>query len=174
MILGLKRSTVELFDHDPQWETVAAETITRLKSVFGAIAVDIQHVGSTAIRSIKAKPIIDIAVGVRSFDDVTALIPILEAAGIMHHANEDWQRYFVIDDSESGLRTHNIHTVIYGGDRWKQYIRFRDYCNTHIAEAKEYENIKCRLAAENPIDPGREKYLAGKSEIVNQILRKAQ
>lgn len=61
MVIGLKRGTIELHDHDPDWESLAAETIRLLWDIFGEVAVDIQHVGSTAIRSIQAKPILDIA-----------------------------------------------------------------------------------------------------------------
>ena len=62
MNLGLKRGTAELAEHDPEWEILAAKTINRLWYIFGSIAMDIQHFGSTAIKNIKAKPIIDIAV----------------------------------------------------------------------------------------------------------------
>ena len=65
MSLGLKRGTVQLEPHDKQWDDVAVQTIKTLKSILGDDAIDIQHIGSTANnRQIKAKPIIDIAVGV--------------------------------------------------------------------------------------------------------------
>jgi GrpB-like predicted nucleotidyltransferase (UPF0157 family) len=59
MILGLKGASVELVDHDPAWGTLAAQDIEELWNIFGLTAKDIQHVGSTAIHGIKAKPIID-------------------------------------------------------------------------------------------------------------------
>ena len=67
MVLGLKRGVAELADHDPEWEVNAANTIKRLWDILGSTAKDIQHVGSSAIRHIKAKPVIDIAVSVWSF-----------------------------------------------------------------------------------------------------------
>ena len=70
MSLGLKRGTVQLEPHDKQWDEAAIQTIKKLKSILGDDAVDIQHIGSTAIPAIKAKPIIDIAVGVTDFDKV--------------------------------------------------------------------------------------------------------
>jgi GrpB-like predicted nucleotidyltransferase (UPF0157 family) len=66
----LKHGVVELADHDPEWEQIARETIGQLWRVLGSVAKDIQHVGSTAIRNIKAKPIIDIAVAVDDFAEV--------------------------------------------------------------------------------------------------------
>ena len=65
---GLKRGTVHLSAHDPAWADQARETIRILWEVFGDLAKDIQHIGSTAIPGIEAKPIIDIAVGVGSFE----------------------------------------------------------------------------------------------------------
>lgn len=70
MQLGLKRGTVQLEPHDKQWEKVAVQTIEKLKSILGKDAIDIQHIGSTAIPAIKAKPIIDIVVGVDDFKRV--------------------------------------------------------------------------------------------------------
>ena len=70
MSLGLKRGIVQLEPHDKQWDEVAIQTIKILKSILGDDAIDIQHIGSTAIPAIKAKPIIDIVVGVTDFDKV--------------------------------------------------------------------------------------------------------
>ena len=83
MILGLKSGDVELVDHDPEWEVNAADTIKQLWDIFGLMAKDIQHVGSTAILHIKAKPVIDIAVAVWSFEEALALSPILEEKGFI-------------------------------------------------------------------------------------------
>jgi GrpB-like predicted nucleotidyltransferase (UPF0157 family) len=69
--MELKHSVVELVDHDPEWEQLAAQKIEQLWNVFGSSAKDIQHIGSTVIGGIKAKPIIDIAIGVESFDVLT-------------------------------------------------------------------------------------------------------
>ena len=82
MAIGLKRGSVELADHDPEWEQIARETIGQLWRVFGSMAKDIQHVGSTAIKEIKAKPIIDIAVAVESFEAVSGVFPRLDKIGI--------------------------------------------------------------------------------------------
>ena len=70
MSLGLKRGTVQLEPHDKQWDEAAIQTIKKLKSILGDDAVDIQHIGSTAIPAIKAKPIIDIVVGVTDFEKI--------------------------------------------------------------------------------------------------------
>ena len=80
-MLGLKRGTVALFPHEKEWEDEAAKTIEKLKNILGGAARDIQHVGSTAVKSICAKPIIDIAVGVDSFEKILEYKNILEENG---------------------------------------------------------------------------------------------
>ncbi|MDR0947935.1 MAG: GrpB family protein, partial [Lachnospiraceae bacterium] len=174
MVLGCKRGTVELYDHDPEWETASARTIAQLKSVFGDAAVDIQHVGSTAIRSVKAKPIIDIAVGVINFDSVLPLIGVLEEKGFykskLHAISND---ILLCDgNEEADTRSYHIHIVIYGSTQWKNYIRFRDYLNANSTAAHEYEKTKLELAVKYPND--RNAYTEGKDNVISQILRKAQ
>lgn len=66
-MLGLKRGETILCDHRDEWDSVALKEIQKLKEIFGNYAVDVQLIGSTAIRSIKAKPMLDIAVAVSSF-----------------------------------------------------------------------------------------------------------
>jgi GrpB-like predicted nucleotidyltransferase (UPF0157 family) len=177
-MIGLRRGVVELADHDPEWENIAAETIQRLWRVLGSVATDIQHVGSTVIRGIKAKPIIDIAVAVEDFADVEVLTPALEAAGFVYRKKEfeDTQLLYACGDysEPDGIVTHFIHVVKTDSREWSNYLNFRDYMNAHPEDARKYEAVKIRLAAENPIDSGREKYLAGKHDFIFEMLRIAQ
>ena len=83
-MLGLKRGEVFLCPHDISWEIQARETAKKLKSIMGDTAVDIQHVGSTAVKNIKAKPIIDIAVAATGLDDVLTLKNKLEQNGFYY------------------------------------------------------------------------------------------
>ena len=69
-MIGLESGTVRLCDHEIEWEIEAKRTIEELYSILGEVADKIEHVGSTSIKSIKAKPIIDIAVAVKSFEAV--------------------------------------------------------------------------------------------------------
>ena len=129
-MLGLKRGTVELIPHQTVWEEDAAKTILLLKSILNDAAIDIQHVGSTAIKNICAKPIIYIAVGVNSFNSIKPYIGLLEENGIIF-SKEDVERQllFVIGDFEKDIRTHHIHFVEWDSAEWNNYINFRDYLN---------------------------------------------
>ena len=141
MPIGLKRDVVELADHDPEWEDIARETVGRLWRIFGAAARDIQHIGSTAIRCIKAKPIIDIAVAVEDGAAVAKLIPALEAGGFLyrHRKTEEHMLFAVGDDAmPDGVQTHFIHVMKMDSIDWRNCIIFRDYLNANLAVAKAY------------------------------------
>ena len=172
-MLGLKRGIVELCDHDKAWEQKAAQTIEKLKVIFGNVATDIQHVGSTSIMNIKAKPIIDIAVAVSGFDEVMKLVPALEQLGFMHRQHDvAGDMLFVCGDKNADIRTSHIHVVKSGSKEWHNYINFRNYMNAKPEVAKEYEALKLRLMSEYQTD--RLAYTEGKAEFITHNLRKAQ
>lgn len=174
MIIGLKRGVVELADHDPEWEKLAAQTIERLWRVFGSTAKDIQHVGSTAITSIKAKPIIDIAVAVEDFSLIEPLVPEIKKAGFIYRSDvdDDWQKYIVLNHTDSDIRISNIHIVEAGGEAWHDYLLFRDYLNIDLASAKEYEAVKLGLMENFKHD--RIAYCDGKTECCTKLLQLAR
>lgn len=177
MSLGLERGMVRLLAHDSRWDAAALETIAQLKTVLGNLAIDIQHIGSTSIQATAAKPIIDIAVAVCDFEAVLERTAQMECAGFLFRKQEHGaQLLFACGDYTipNGIVTHFIHVVKHQSVEWKNYLRFRDYLNTRLAVAKEYEALKLRLAAQCSIDPGREKYLAGKHDFIQHTLRKAQ
>jgi GrpB-like predicted nucleotidyltransferase (UPF0157 family) len=174
MKLGLKRGTVELHDHDAAWEENARDTITLLKGIFGGAAVDIQHIGSTAIQSIKAKPIIDIVVGIGGFAVPENIMCELNSNGIIHRPNNDADEYtlFVIGDFENDTRTHHIHVVKYGSAEWNNQLNFRDYLNSDREEAKKYEKLKVALM-ENYKDK-RDDYTKSKEEYLLTAFERAR
>jgi len=171
MELGLRRGMVEVKPHDPQWEVIAEQTIKQLKELLQGVAIDIQHIGSTAIRSIAAKPIIDIVVGVLEFDQILKMNPELEEHGFIFRGQDLPNQYlYVCGDEDS--RTHHIHVVIYDSVYWNNYINMRDYLNCHEEEAREYSELKERLANEYPED--RNTYTEKKSALIDEILQKAK
>ena len=168
MTLGLKRGSVKLMQHQEEWRVIAQETIRILFDILGHSAVDIQHIGSTAIKNIEAKPIIDIAVGVRRFEDIEPYITVLEENGIIFRGDDNDGQLFLIGDFENDTRTHHIHVVIHNSRAWNDYIKFRDYLNTHPEKAKEYEKLKNNLAQLHPND--RVAYTDSKFRFINDIL----
>lgn len=177
-MIGLKHGTVRLCEHEKEWETEAQNTISRLKKILGNVIKDIQHVGSTSVPSIKAKPIIDIALAVDDFNDILAFEKELKDNGFYYRPNADLgeQLLFASGSFYEGtgdLQTHFIHVVLTNSIDWINYINFRDYLNATPSAAKEYEELKVSLARQLPIDSGREKYLKGKHDFIVCTLRKA-
>ena len=179
-MIGLKRGTVRLYDHEKEWEIEAQNTISRLREILGDVIKDIQHVGSTSILSIKAKPIIDIALAVDDFHDILAFEKELRDNGFYYRPNSqvtiENQLLFACGNYYTGsgdLQTHFIHVVLTGSTDWINYINFRDYLNSTPSAAKEYENLKVSLARQFPNDHGREPYLQGKHAFIVRTLRKA-
>ena len=177
-MIGLKRGTVKLCEHEKEWEIEAQNTISRLKKILGNVIKDIQHVGSTSILSIKAKPIIDIAVAVDDFNDILALEKELKDEGFYYRPQVDLGEQLLfasgsLYEGTGDLQTHFIHVVRTNSMDWMNYINFRDYLNSTPPVAKEYEALKVSLALQAPIDSGREKYLKGKHDFIVYTLRKA-
>lgn len=179
-MLGLKRGAVALCPHEKAWETEAQATMARLRQILGPVAVEMAHVGSTAIPTIQAKPIIDIAVAVDDFDALLAYEKQLRAAGFYYRPNAQagvrGQLLFASGsyyDGSGDLQTHFIHVVRTGSVDWQNYILFRDYLCAHPDAVGEYERLKLALAAKLPTDSGREDYVQGKQSFIRSVLRRA-
>ncbi len=179
-MIGLKRGTVKLCEHEKEWEIEAQNTIFCLKKILGNIIKDIQHIGSTSIPSIKAKPIIDIAIAVDDFSGVLAFEKELKDNGFYYRPNVQAslknQLLFACGsyyDGSGDLQTHFIHVVLTNSMDWINYINFRDTLNRIPSAAKGYEALKVSLALQAPIDNGREKYLKGKHNFIVYTVRKA-
>ncbi|MCI8668691.1 MAG: GrpB family protein [Lachnospiraceae bacterium] len=163
---------VILEEHNPQWEQAASYAIGLIKGILKEDVLDIQHVGSTAIKYIAAKPIIDIAVGTMDFDKILLHKTELEENGIIFRGNDQpEQLLFVMGDFHNDTRTHHIHVVKYMEKQWNNYIAFRDYFNGNEEIAKEYEALKMELTRKYPDD--RISYTEGKKEFILRILEEA-
>ena len=173
MSIGLKRGTVSIEPHKVEWEISAQEVISILKETLKEDIIDAQHIGSTSIKSICAKPIVDIVVGVSSFDKIMKHNDSLIEKGIIY-CREDHhnQHLYVCGDLKNNIHTHYIHVVIWGEESWNNYLNMRDYLNAHEDRAEEYSELKKRLAKEYPDD--RIAYTNGKATLIEDILRCAK
>jgi len=172
MSIGLKKGIVKLEPHSLEWDTAARDIIIKLKEILRNDIVDAQHIGSTAIKCISAKPIIDIVVGVESFDRMLKYNDILSANGIVYrrqdHPN---QHLYICGDLENDIHTHYIHVVIWGQEHWNNYINMRDYLNANNEKALEYSALKNNLAKKYSND--RVAYTNGKNDLIKKILQNA-
>lgn len=168
MSLRLKRGTVQLEPHDKYLDKTATQTIEALKSILGDDAIDIQHIGSTAIPAIKAKPIIDIVVGVTDFDRIMLHNEQLRRKGIFYQDSDvECQLLYVMGDMEADIRTHHIHIVKWNGTEWENYIHFIDYLKANENMALQYENLKEEMEGKYADD--RVAYTNNKQNMINRI-----
>ena len=141
-----------------------------LKSKLGDRVLDIQHIGSTAIPEMRAKPIIDIMVAVKSLDDVGPLHPILEEIGYKYEPDmSSTERLFFQKGNPI-----EFHLSIAQPDHtsyWERQILFRDYLRTHPEARSEYELIKKEGLATDPT--GGQAYINRKSDFIERILNQA-
>lgn len=174
-MLGLKRGTVELFPHEQEWELRAQQVIDLLWDVLGGAARDIQHVGSTSIKHICAKPILDIAVGMEDPEQILGFGSALEEQGVIfrnHGGDDEGGLLFVMGDFAADTRSCHIHVVVWQGKAWYNYINFRDYLNAVRSQALRYERCKRELAARFAND--RVSYTEGKGPLIALLLEQAE
>lgn len=171
-MIGLKRDTVQLIYHQGDWDKNAKDIIQKLNQLLENTAVDIQHIGSTAIQSIHAKPIIDIVVGVKELNDILPYTGLLKQHNFIYRGEDvAGQILLVMGDFENDTRTHHIHVVKWRGTEWNNYINFRDYLNTYPEKAMMYDKCKQKLAIQFSCD--RKSYTAGKQELIDCLLKEA-
>lgn len=168
-MIGLKKGSVELAPHKELWHQLFAEEEARLRDAIGEHVVAIEHVGSTAICGLSAKPIIDIAAAVREAANAERCVRLLENIDYQYRGeNGIAGRYYFVKGEP---RTHHLHMVEVGSDFWKNHLLFRDYVRKHPEVAEEYELLKRDLARKYERD--REAYTEGKSSFIEEVLKRA-
>ena len=172
--IGLERAVVRLEAHNPEWARLYERERARLSAALGTHVLDLQHVGSTAIPGIVAKPILDIAAAVRSFEAAFVCIEPIVALGYAYYGENGIPRrhYFVRRDPVSGQAIIHLHMNELGGPDWENQILFRDYLIAHPEAAAQYSALKRDLAAQYPHD--REAYTEAKAPFIEHVLRLAR
>lgn len=166
MVLGLASGEVALARAHDAWALAYERERARIVAAIGGHLLDIQHVGSTSIPNVPAKPILDILIGIRDFDEATEYVAPMIAIGYIHRGENGVPRrhYFVKGDP----RTHHVHMVEVRSDDWKVTLRFRDLLRMNRVLADEYAREKERLVLLHFGD--REAYQREKGKIVQSIL----
>jgi len=171
-VLGLNKDVVKLVGHTNNWKELFRVEKDLLNSLIGEHVVDIQHIGSTAIDGIAAKPLVDILVGVKSMGDAQKFDKHrLKGANIYHLGRvqiEGKEVFAKFSNLENLTKTHVLHVVEYDGDWWQKHIFFRDYLNEHPEVAKQYEVLKKELAEAFPTNE--RSYTDGKKSFVDKII----
>jgi GrpB-like predicted nucleotidyltransferase (UPF0157 family) len=163
----LTEAPVEIVPYDATWPMRFQEETEVLRRALATwLAGPIEHIGSTAIPGLAAKPVIDIMAGVQTLDDSRPAIAAATELGYCHAPYQaEFEHWFC--KPSPAFRTHHLHLVPVGTPRWIRPIAFRDYLRAHTDVAGEYEVLKRRLAQEHRLD--REAYTQAKRSFVDRI-----
>jgi GrpB-like predicted nucleotidyltransferase (UPF0157 family) len=162
--------TVSMADYDPQWPTIFENLRERIRAALGSLALAIEHVGSTSVPNMCAKPIIDLDVIVRA-EDVPAAIAAVEALGYRHQGN------LGVDGREAFRWTaefpeHHLYLCPEGSAAFKRHVFFRNYLRAHPQVAREYAELKRRLAKQ--YHDNRSKYQEAKAGFIDALIERAE
>lgn len=136
---------LEIWPYQKEWALQFKEASEKLKGILGDELMDIQHIGSTSIPGMAAKPVIDILAEVRDIGEVDAFVSEMERAGFVPRGEHGipGRRYFV--RATENVHTHHVHLFGKGSEHVKRHLAFRDYLREYPNEAERYHNLKMQL-----------------------------
>ncbi len=159
-------------EYDPKWPEFFEEEKALIMESIGHYVAEIEHMGSTAVQGLAAKPIIDIMVGLRRLLDAQDCIMPIEAMEYEYVPEFEDQfperRYF--RKTKNGIRTHQIHMVEIHSDFWKRHLRFRDHLRNNPKVALEYAILKKNLTLKFEND--RKGYTDAKGPFILSVMEK--
>lgn len=165
---------IEVVPYDPHWPTRFARARRQIQSLIGVYITSIEHIGSTAVPGLAAKPVIDILIGVRHLEDAPEFLPPLATLGYTyipeHESTFPERRY--LHRIVQRRHTHHLHIVEPASEFFRVHILFRNYLRTHPDAAAAYGALKAQLAEQYRCD--REAYTEAKSDFIREILRLAE
>jgi len=158
-----------IVEYDPEWPQIFEAIRADLARALGGLALDIEHVGSTAVPGLSAKPIVDIDVVVRPVD-MTDAIRCLARIGYVHEGNLGvlGRDAFI---RPPGSPAHHLYLCPVGSPALRAHLRFRDYLRANPAASDEYAELKGTLASR--VGDDRSAYTAGKGAFVEAALRRS-
>jgi GrpB-like predicted nucleotidyltransferase (UPF0157 family) len=164
---------ITLVDHDPSWhEKFLSEQAVLSRLLQPWLAAPPEHVGSTAVPGLRAKPIVDILAPVHSLEHAQAAVPVLERNGWLFwpdDPNRSYRLWFL--RPTPAARTHHLQIMQHDHDELRKTLVFRDALRNDAALRQEYVALKQRLAERHHLD--RNAYTDAKSEFVRSVLRAA-
>ncbi|HEY8240527.1 MAG TPA: GrpB family protein [Kiritimatiellia bacterium] len=169
-ITGLDDGAVRLTSYSPRWPGAYTREVTSLRGALGAWVADVQHIGSTAVPGLEAKPIIDIALATIDLSGVKDRIPALQELGY------DYRGEYGLPGREFFTRGKpvkiHLHIVQKDGKHWRAWMLFRDYLREHARARESYAGFKRMLALQH--SGKREAYTAAKKPFIDRMLKDAE
>jgi GrpB-like predicted nucleotidyltransferase (UPF0157 family) len=161
---------VTLVEHDPAWPERYAALARRIRKALGGVAVLVEHVGSTSVPGLVAKPIIDIVLAVSDSANEGAYVAALEAEGYaLHHREPDWYEHRMLRSDDTDV---NLHVFSAGCPEIDRMLLFRDRLRAVPAERERYAAVKRQLAAQRWHHV--QDYADAKTVVVEEIVSRAR
>jgi GrpB-like predicted nucleotidyltransferase (UPF0157 family) len=165
-----ERAALVVADHDDAWSRVFEEIAGPVRAAIAGLAAEVEHVGSTSVPGLAAKPIVDVDVVVAAREDVPEAIERLRSLGYVYQGDKG------IRGREAFLwppaaRPHHVYVVVRGNEPHRNHVDFRDHLRAHPQVAAEYAALKKTLAARHADDPLA--YQDGKTAFVTRVLDQA-
>jgi GrpB-like predicted nucleotidyltransferase (UPF0157 family) len=160
---------ITLVDHDPRWPALFEREAARVRGALGATALRVEHVGSTSVPGLCAKPIVDMVLVVPDSADEPAYVAPLEAAGYTLRIREpDWFEHRLLKGPDTDL---NLHVFGVGAAEIDRMLRFRDHLRTSEADREAYAEAKRRLARRRWRHV--QHYADAKTSVIDAIMERA-
>lgn len=163
-------SEVHLSEYQDTWPSQYAQVAAELRSVITGPGVVVEHIGSTAVPGLCAKPVLDVLLGVAALDEAKAGVGALSSLGFVYRPEYELQipdrRYFVRAEGTTP-RVH-LHSVVLGGPLWLQHLRFRDALREDEGIRRAYAELKRRLAEQHASDKAA--YTEAKAPFIKRVL----
>jgi GrpB-like predicted nucleotidyltransferase (UPF0157 family) len=166
LIGGIEKRDIEIFDYDPRWPGAFETHAEKIADALGAAALRIEHIGSTSVPGLAAKPIIDILLVVANSADEESYLPSLEAAGYRLRVREpEFHEHRML---RTPSRDVHLHVFSPDSPEIERYLVFRDRLRKDVHDRQAYEAVKRKLATQ--CWPDMNAYAAAKADIVERVI----
>ena len=163
--LGLEQGANRLVESNPLWPQAFSEEAACIREALGDRVLAVEHYGSTAVPGLRAKPIIDLLIGVANIDDGLTFIDPMAELEYDYAGGQGIPEHHIF--GRGMPRTHLAHVVVFKGDQWIRSLRFRDRLRNEPSVRAAYETLKLKLAATTST---RSDYTAGKTAFVARVV----
>lgn len=173
--MTVRRDPIVIRTYDAAWATAFREQAQAIEDALpGWLTAPIEHIGSTAVPGLPAKPIIDMLAIIPDYDRFAAAVARLERIGWVHAPEpaDRERRRWSLCFPDAAHRTHHLHVVEHDSDGWRDWLLFRDFLRTHPDAAARYAACKQRLAKADSDD--RAAYRAGKAPLITELMDQAR
>ncbi|WP_179137836.1 GrpB family protein [Candidatus Entotheonella palauensis] len=168
-MIGLNRHRVEVVEHHPGWADLADSACQDIQHAAGGLIASLQHVGSTAVPDLPAKPILDIAAGVCTPEAIPELLELMPAIGYLYCGDDGSEGgHLFVKESSPDVRTIHVHVVEHNGTQWRNYLLFRNLLRQDPDIRQQYAELKQELGKQFHND--RKSYTASKHDFIRGIL----